>query len=152
MRRNKQDTSKKKSAKVASPVQSPIGSYFSIQQFTMVLRSRLRELFVSDRQEAWAVHASPSFPYRGKVPLSFGILSSGVILIYKPTPILKSLSYHVAPDVLCRSGWPQTHRNLPASISQVLGLKTVYTTFLPASCLNSGKTYETVLRSSCKML
>ena len=27
------------------------------------------------------------------------------------------------PGTLCKPGWPQTHRDLPASASQVLGLK-----------------------------
>ena len=44
----------------------------------------------------------------------------------KPTKARSS--YGTSPVTLCRPGWPQTHRDPPASTSRVLGLKVCATT------------------------
>lgn len=151
MRRNKQDTCKeKKSAKVASPIQSPICSH--VQPLTMLLKGRAREPFASLRHK----HGHPllHFPTEANASVFWSSeFRSAVILLYKLRPRLKSRSHYVASAAwsqLCRSGWPQPHRDLPGSIFQVLGSK-LHHTFLPDSCFNSVKTQETWLRSSCQM-
>lgn len=85
---------KKKSAKVASPIQSPIRSY--VQQFTMVLRSRGRQPFASVRQKPW--HPLLHLPTEVSASVFWSSeFRSAVILLYKLRKRLKSRSHYVAP-------------------------------------------------------
>ena len=52
------------------------------------------------------------------------ILSKIILLIaYIAPPLLKRVYVTLAVLELCKPGWPQMHKDLPASTSQVLGLK-----------------------------